>query len=209
MKLLLSLFVLLTLAVCALANNPENTYKHTFTVKNDISEDDAYLMIQEWFTQNPCTFTSSNNTNGVVCSNRNKKNADIAFSNKQPLQSIDPNGKKFSARCLAMYSGNSTSNISMLYVEYYLVIEIAGEKVTASISPMKYHHFNKNTFAPQQIYTWQTGRPCDAAGNVCDLVNNIGPELSADLQNYLKQDTARLFNAIQAHLQQQQALASN
>ncbi|MCP2937158.1 hypothetical protein NK983_31155, partial [Salmonella enterica subsp. enterica serovar Typhimurium] len=76
-------------------------------------------------------------------------------------------------------------------------------------SPMKYHHFNKNTFAPQQVYSWQGGRPSNAAGNVNDLVSNIGDDNTVELQNYLKQDTARLFKALQTHLQQQQALASN
>lgn len=205
--LVLFFFLISTLPFSVAAQ--QNTYVQSFNVQESITEDDAYLIIQEWFVQNPCVFTSQNNdAKGLTCSNRNKQNADMAFSNTQPLQSVDPNGKKFSARCLAKYAGNGISNISVLYVEYYLVIEIVGKKVTASISPMKYHHFNKNTFVPQQVYSWQGGRPCDAAGNVCDLVTNMGHDITQDLQNFLKQDTLRLFNALKSHLQEQQALAS-
>lgn len=189
--------------------NAQNTYKEHFTVDSAISEDDAYLMVQDWFVQNPCTFTSQNNdAKGLTCSNRNKQNADVAFTNVQPLQSVDPYGKKFSARCLAKYADNGTSGISVLYVEYYLMIEIKGKHITASISPMKYHHFNKNSFAPQQVYSWQGGAPSSAAGNVDDLVSNLGEGNTADLQKYLKQDTTRLITALKTHLKEQQAIAS-
>ena len=73
---------------------------------------------------------------------------------------------------------------------------------------MKYHHFNKNSFAPQQVYSWQGGAPSSAAGNVDDLVSNLGEGNTADLQKYLKQDTTRLITALKTHLKEQQAIAS-
>lgn len=189
--------------------NAQHTYKEYFTVDSNVTEDDAYLMVQDWFTQNPCAFTSQNNdAKGLTCSNRNKQNADVAFTNSQPLQSVDPHGKKFSARCLAKYADNGNSGISVLYVEYYLMVEIKGSHVTASISPMKYHHFNKSSFAPQQVYSWQGGTPSSAAGNVDELVSNLGKSNTGQLQQFLKQDTSRLMLALKTHLQEQQALAS-
>lgn len=210
MRILPSLLVLLSIAVCHIANAHEYTYKQSFTVNNDVTEDEAFEIVQNWFTQNPCTFTSENNdAKGLVCSNRNKQNADIAFTNTQPLQSVDPYGKKFSARCLAKYAGTGNSSISVMYVEYYMIVEISGTTVTASISPMKYHHFNKNSFAPQQIYSWQGGRPCDAAGNVCDLNETLGAENTAELHVFLKQNTARLFAELKKHMSDNKVLALN
>lgn len=210
MRILPSLLVLLSIAICTTASAQNaTTYKQSFTVSKSVTEEEAFEMVQNWFIQNPCTFTSENNdAKGLSCSNRNKQNADIAFTNTQPLQSIDPYGKKFSARCLAKYAGTGNSSINVMYVEYYLMVEISGNTLTASISPMKYHHFNKNTFAPQQIYSWQGGTPCSAAGNVCDLNDTLGADNTAALQHFLKQNTNRLFTELKKHLNDNKALAA-
>lgn len=209
MRNLPTILLLFAIAIGLPANAQNNTYAQSFKVSNTLSEDDAYQLVQDWFTQNPCTFTSENSdAKGLSCSNRNKQNADVAFTNTQPLQSTDPYGKKFSARCLAKYAGTGNSSINVMYVEYYLVIEIINKTVTASVSPMKYHHFNKNSFAPQQIYSWQGGVPCGAAGNLHDLVDNMGNDNTSDLLQFLHQDTVRLFAELQKHLSQNNALAA-
>lgn len=132
----------------------EVVYREHFKLNTGVSDEQAFELIQKWFTQSPGKFTRQNieqaNTNG----GDNKAAVEQAFKNAQPLQSIDPESNRVVGRSLIKYYGNANSSIKVMYIEYYVVLEIHGHDLTATISQIRYHHFNAH-YTAQIIYNWQ------------------------------------------------------
>lgn len=150
----------------------EVTFKQTFTIGENLSEDQVFEVVQNWFAKSTSKFNRQNADMLSVGNGHNRQQVDASFSNARPLQSIDPSAKKFAAKGVIKYNGGAGSNINVLYMEYYMIIDINGNQVTATISNIKYHHFNSRTFAAQPIYSWAGGKPCDSCDKLESLLEN-------------------------------------
>ncbi len=186
-------------------------YKQTFRLKADFTEADAYAIVGDWFKQSPTEFTRQNtDVQQKGNSSRNKIEVETAFDNSQPLQSLDPESKKIVVRGLTKYYGGFGSCINLLYIEYYAVFQIKDHELIATISQIKYHHYNRRTYTPQLIYSWQGGKPFDATDKFVTLATQH--ESSRDLNNlnsFINDDMTKLFVDIREVLKKKNLLANS
>jgi len=215
----LSVCVILLLIICSsyagtnfamnIANG-EVVYKRTFKVQADFTDEDAFALLQNWFNSDASKFTCQN-TEGPKSSCKNKIEIESAFNNPQPLQSLDPSSGRMSGRGLLKYYGNAASTIGVLYMEYYLQIEVNGHQVTATISKMKYHHYNQRTYTAKPIYAWQGGKPLDSADKLANLLASDQSETRdiIEVGNFLNETAEKLFNDLGLFLQTKRVLSEN
>jgi hypothetical protein len=183
-------------------------YREHFKLSDGLNSEQAFELIQNWFTKNPGKFTRQNASPVAGNGNANMALVEEAFKNAHPLQSIDPESNRVAGRSLVKYFGNANSSIKVMYIEYYLVLEVHGHELTATISQVKYHHFNTH-YAPQVIYNWQGGRPFDSSDKFETLTSstNANADIS-NLSNFLNQDMAKLMTDLKMSLEGNNALAS-
>jgi hypothetical protein len=188
------------------ASSGEVVYRQSFKLPANISNEDAYAIAQNWFNVDATKFTCQCGE-GANVSCKNKALVEDEFKNTQPLQSLDPAVGRITGKGIMKFYGGPLSAISLLYTEYYVVLEVNNHQLTATVSKLKYHHFNQRSYAEKPIYLWQGGRPFDAADRLENLVN--GPAESKDLQDlgiFVNQQVATLFNGLQSYLQTQKIL---
>jgi hypothetical protein len=179
----------------------EIVYKHTFKLQSNLSDEDAYAIIQDWFGTGSGKFTCQNDA-GPGGGGKTRALVEDAFNNAQPLQTLDPASGRMTGKGLIKYFGNAASSIGALYMEYYIVLEVNGHQLTATVSRMKYHHFNQRTFASKPIYGWQGGKPLDSADKLGNLINSADENRDVmDVANFVNKNVAALFNNLQAFLQ--------
>jgi hypothetical protein len=188
------------------AGTGEVVYRHSFKLPANVTNDDAYAIAQNWFNADASKFTcQSGEGANVTC--KNKALVEDEFKNAQPLQSLDPAVGRITGKGVMKFYGGPLSAISLLYTEYYVVLEVKDHQLTATVSKLKYHHFNQRSYSEKPIYLWQGGRPFDAADKLENLVN--GPTESKDLQDlgtFVNQQVATLFTGLQSYLQTQKML---
>jgi hypothetical protein len=179
----------------------EVVYKHTFKLQSNFTDQDAYAMIQDWFSSGAGKFTAQNETVSAG-GTKNKALVEEAFDNSKPLQSLDPASGRVTGKGLIKYFGSAASSIGALYMEYYIVLEVNGHQLTATVSKMKYHHFNQRTFAAKPIYGWQGGKPLDSADKLGALVNSADENRDIlDVAAFVNKNVVALFGNLQAFLQ--------
>ena len=179
----------------------EVVYKHSFNLQAGIKDDDAYGIVQDWFNSAAAKFTCQN-TEGPAGNCKNRALVEDAFKNHQPLQSLDPSSGRMVGRGLIKYYGAATSSVGVLYMEYYVVLEISGHQLTATVSKMKYHHFNQRTYAPKPIYGWQGGKPLDDADKLGTLMSNANENRDlAEVGAFVNKNMDALFNNLQSFMQ--------
>lgn len=201
---LLSLVTLVSVAQTALVTQPNGdvVYKQSFKVSGVQSDEEIYRLVQQWFDASATQFTRQNIAAPDAPNSKNKQAVDEAFNNSVPVQSIDPDSKRISARGLTRYYGGSVSScINMLYLEYYVVVQVNNKEVTATVCNIRYHHFNRKSYAAQPIYNWMGSKPCDAADKFERLMSGAvcSDELTA-LCAFLGQDMANLLAGLKANL---------
>lgn len=203
------LLVAMLLALTGIANaqtanttNPEIIYKQTYKISSKVKDDACYALLQKWVSKKPERFTRQNRDSiGCDCKHKNKPRVEKEFSNTQPLQSLDPAAKKLSIRCVMQYGGDGSNCINVMYVEYYLVLEVKANKVTATINKFKYHHFDKKNYAAKQVYSWDGSKPADGVGTLEYLNDTMGS--TKDVQAFmafLKADMSKLFGELKSFL---------
>lgn len=179
----------------------EVVYRHTFKLQSNLSDDDAYAMIQDWFSTGAGKFTCQNDA-APGGGGKNRTSVEEAFNNAQPLQTLDPASGRMTGKGLIKYFGNASSSIGALYMEYYIVLEVNGHQLTATVSKMNYHHFNQRTFASKPIYGWQGGKPFDSADKLGTLVSNAEENRDIlDVAEFVNKNVTALFSNLQAFLQ--------
>jgi hypothetical protein len=179
----------------------EVVYSQSFKLQSNFTDEDAYALIQDWFNAGAGKFTCQNEA-GPNCGGKNKTLVEEAFNNAQPLQSLDPASGRMSGKGLIKYFGSSSSSIGALYMEYYIVVEVSGHQLTATISKMKYHHFNQRTYAAKPIYGWQGGKPLDSADKLGSLVSNADENRDLlEVTAFVNKNIAALFSNLQSFLQ--------
>jgi hypothetical protein len=176
----------------------EVTYKQIFAISQSQTSEEAYETVINWF-KNTGKFTRKNTqAPNEYSQSKNKQAVDEAFTNARPLQSVDPYAQRIAAKGLVKYYGGANSTIDLLYVEYYMIIEVGEKEITATISQIKYHHFNNRTYSMRPVYSWQGGKPIDQVGtiaNFCAQCNN-----NADINNmasFLNTDITKLLADLQ------------
>ncbi|HWB62212.1 MAG TPA: hypothetical protein VG603_01790 [Chitinophagales bacterium] len=189
--------------------NGDLVFSQTFKLSGNISADQAYELVQQWFTQNPAKFTSHNNDAASVESgSKGRGEVEEAFSNPRPLQSLDPESKRVAGRGVIKYAGGLGSSIGLMYLEYYIVVEVKGNILTATISQIKYHHYNRRTLVPQPIYGWQGGKPYDSADRYSALTEDGADNRDiSSLSDFVNSDIASLLANLQTMLKSKNALS--
>ena len=184
----------------------ELMYRQTFRVQHSLNQEDAFNLLQEWFTSGSSKFTcQAGNDLNISC--KNKAEVEHAFNNNQPVQSLDPASGRIAGKGLIKYFGPVNSSISLLYMEYYLVVEVNGQNITATVSKMTYHHYNQRTYAPKPIFGWQGGRPFEPADKLENLVNsNNESRETQEVGSVVNQDMELLFADLKSFLQNKKAL---
>ncbi|MDB5282129.1 MAG: hypothetical protein JWO06_1204, partial [Bacteroidota bacterium] len=187
------------------APNSEVVFKQTFKLNANFTEDDAYDLVQSWLAKSPDKFTAQNTDLPVVGKSKNKTEVDEAFNNPRPLQTLDPASHRVMAKGIIKYYGGSNSVINLMFVEYYVVLQVIGHEVTATVNEIKYHHYNRN-YASTPIYTWQGGKPFECADNIGKLLQANTPEINK-LGSFLNDGVEKLFVDLKLALSQKEALA--
>ena len=96
-----------------------------------------------------------------------------------------------------------------MYIEYYVVVEIRDHELTATISQIKYHHFNPRNYSLQPIYSFQSN-PFDSTDKFETLATAPGSNKDiSNLSNFLNSDINRLLEDLKLSLKGNNALASN
>jgi len=180
----------------------EAVYKHTFKLQANAKVEDAYNLAQDWFHSSNAVLTCQNMADPIDGSGKSKAFIEDAFKNTEPLQSLDPESGRMAGRGLMKYYGSVNSTIGVLYMEYYVVLEVSDHQLTATISKLKYHHYNTRTYAEKPIYSWGGGKPVDAADKLENLVSRA--DENKDLQDvgaFVNKSVNGLLNNLQSYLQ--------
>jgi len=185
----------------------EVVYKHTFKLQSGIKPEDAYNMAQDWFNSSNSVFTCQNTEDPIQGSGKSKTFIEETFKNPEPLQSLDPESGRMAGKGVMKYYGSVNSTIGVLYMEYYVVLEVGDHELTATISKMKYHHYNTRTYEEKPIYGWKGGKPYDAADKLENMVNNA--DENKDVQEvgaFVNKKINSLLNNLQSYLQTEKVL---
>ena len=175
---------------------------------SNITDDDAYAAVQNWFSTCASQFACQN-TEGPNATCKNKAVVENEFKNRQPIQSLDPSSGRITGKGLLKYFGQPGSAIGLLYMEYYVELQVNDHQVTATVSKMKYHHYNQRSYAEKPIYLWQGGKPFDSADKLANLVNS--PTDCKDIQDvgvFTNKSISGLFTNLQSFLQSQKLIGA-
>ena len=190
------------------ATSGEIVFKQSFKLHANYTDNDVYNLVQNWFAD-PGKFICQNGECSAV-PGKNKTTVEEEFSNKQPLQSLDPASGRMTGKGLIKYFGAPSSNISLLYMEYYVVVEVKNHQLTATISKIKYHHYNRQTYLVKPIYKWQGGKPLDSADKFENLLNgNLDNKEVDQLTAFVNQNMEQLFTDLRGFLKTQKLLDAN
>ncbi len=185
------------------ASSGEVVYKQTFKLNATFTDEDAYTMVQNWFS-NAARFTTQNDVSGV-----NNKTLDGLFSNPRPLQSLDNEGMRMMGKGVIKFNGNTGSSINLLYLEYYVIIQVKGNELTATITKLQYHHYNRRSGANALIYSWQGGKPLDSADKFVKLVEGASSNKDInEVSTEVNKETHKLFNDLGEFLKESEMLAN-
>jgi hypothetical protein len=189
----------------------EVMYKDHFKLNANITESQAFTMVQKWFTENPEKFTRGNNEQQLITTKNlvNREVVEQAFKNDTPLQQIDQGSNWVAGTTTVKYYGGELSSIWLMYIEYYVIVEVKGNELTATISHIKYHHYNPVNYAPQAISNAQ-GTPFKPADGIETL--SAGNSANQDLNNlndFLTRDIAQLLNNLKQNITGEKALTAS
>jgi hypothetical protein len=185
----------------------EAVYKHAFMLQDNVMAEDAYNMATNWLNANASAFTCQNIEDPVPTSCKTKLLIDDAFKNTATLQSQDPKNGVLSGKGLIKYYGTAGTGIGALYMEYKFVIEIGDHEIIATVSNIKYHHYNPSTYTAEPIYTPHGGKFFDAADNLENMVNEPGNNNGVqDVGAFVNKKIAGLLTNLQSFLQTAQVL---
>ncbi len=189
----------------------EMMYKEHFKLNANVTEAQAFAMVQKWFTENPDKFTRGNNQQQLIpTKNMAKKEAvEESFKNEHPLQLADQGSNWVAGTTMVKYYGGELSSIWLMYIEYYVIVEVKGNELTATISHIKYHHYNPVNYAPQAISNAQ-GTPFKPADGIETLA--AGTSTNQDLNNlsdFLTRDIAHLMGDLKQNITGEKALTAS
>lgn len=185
-------------------------YRTQIEVSKKLSQERIYATLQNWFSTHPEVCNRCNkpeNTDGV--NTKNYIEVQRVFNNSSPLQSIDPESTRMAIRIIDRYFADEDEALKVVYTEYYVVITVSGNKVTAEISDIRYNHFNHRSYMLQRIGNWSDVLSFDSVNTIEHLLANgqHNDEL-LKLFTYINEDIQRFFAQMQNHLQNTAALVS-
>lgn len=179
------------------------TYKTSIKLDPNLDPYDVYQVAEGWFKENPDQFTQKNADPPLDAEkakkNKNKMDVDESFDNKQPIKGLDPNGYKVVGGGLLKYYGGNVSSFRLLYIKYDIYLAVEHNALTASVSNLRYYHFNQATFSKLGIYSFQGGTPCDPMGFIESLIEcQHSPEEFNQISQYFGQEVDKLFASLNA-----------
>ena len=184
----------------------EAVYKHAFLLQDNVKAQDAYDMAIDWLNANASAFTCQNTEDPAPVTCKTKSSIDDAFKNTA-LQSQDPKNGVLSGKGLIKYYGSAGTGIGALYMEYKFVIEIGDHEIIATVSNIKYHNYNPNTYAGEPIYTPHGGKYFESADNLENMVNEPGNNKGVqDVGAFVNKKITGLLTNLQSFLQTAQVL---
>ena len=212
-------YLLTIAALCLLCSNSfagnklpvnakgEAVYKHAFMLQDKVKPEEAYNMAIDWFNSNTSAFTCQNIEDPAPGNCKAKSFIEDDFKNTAPLQSQDPEGGILAGKGVIKYYGTAGTGIGALYMEYKVVIEIGDHEIIATVSNIKYHHYNQSTYTPEPIYTPHGGKYFDAADNLENMVNQPGNNNGVhDVGAFVNKKITGLLINLQSFLQTAQVL---
>jgi hypothetical protein len=187
----------------------ETMYQEHFKLNNSIGEKEALALVQQWFTANPEKFTHGNQEQQSIPTKytSNKATVEQTFKNTSPLQTIDTASNQIVGQSTVKYYGNELSSIWVMYIEYYVVVEIHEHELTATISHVQYHHYNPFNYAPQAIHN-MNGGAFKASGKFETLSTAANSDADImSLTEFLGNDMSRLMSDLKQNLKGGYAMA--
>jgi hypothetical protein len=189
----------------------EVMYKEHFKLNAHITEEQAFAMVQKWFTENTSAFSRGNTEQQLIpAKNMARKEAvEQEFKNEQPLALADAGANWVAGTATVKYYGGELSSIWLMYIEYYVIVEVHGNDLTATISHIKYHHYNPVNYAPQAISNAQ-GAPFKPADGIEPLTAGTAtnPDLN-NLNDFLTRDIAQLVSDLKQNVTGEKALTAS
>ena len=87
------------------------------------------------------------------------------------------------------------------------MIEIGDHEIIATVSNIKYHNYNPNTYAGEPIYTPHGGKYFESADNLENMVNEPGNNKGVqDVGAFVNKKITGLLTNLQSFLQTAQVL---
>lgn len=190
-------------AAMTAARNPltgETVYSFHFNLNRGTSDKEAYEMAQKWFTENPAEFNAANGTHMISRKAVAKIALDDTYKNSSPFISAYPGTNWVAGHNVVKYTGGELSAISIMYIEFDMVVQIEDAQVTATLSHVTYHHYNPFNYAPAGIAN-AAGKAFQPTGKFENLaaVANSNPDIK-DASDFLNQHVDRLLGDLQQTL---------
>ncbi|MCS6935432.1 MAG: hypothetical protein NZM35_09835 [Chitinophagales bacterium] len=182
--------------------NRKIVYQKVITFPGGLSQEQIFDLAIDWFNTNQDKCVRRNAISESLVTNlKNYREVQKVFQNTRPLQSLDPASYRMAVRIINRYIGNQDGMVKVVYLDYYLVISVSNNQMTATISDIVYNHFNPRNYNPQRIGDWLDQNTYDAISRIENLINACASYSEiTQLFTYLHQDTHLFLDQLEYQL---------
>lgn len=216
--LLLTVCTKITFAQSALpydAATGKAIYNYTIELDKSFKKERLYQLVQDWYAVDATQFNRTNlcDTAAPVVDKKKNENKEAVlkeFKNEFPLQAVDPEGSRIAGKVITQYCRPQNSCMRLMYLQYFLIINIEDNRLNCQINDVRYNHFNFKTYAPQRIYNWSNTGNCDPINTIeylrdCEQCHD---EFNG-LASFLNSDISELIYNLSQFLKTNKALTLN
>lgn len=194
--------------------NGKITYHFSIPVNGNVSNEEAYEMASNWFSNHTKELTRSNNsTTPENMSGVNKSNlaeVEHEFKNTVPVQSLDPSSNRMTVRVVTKYFGENGSNIHALYLQYYMIVTVENHQINCELSEFRYNHFNEHSFQFKRILNWSNSTSLDPVATLEYLVENEQSHTEfSKFYSFLNKDLSQMVAHFSNAISTSAAIAQN
>ncbi len=190
-------------------------YNYTIELDKSFKKELIYHLVQDWYSADAAQFNRTNvcDTAKIVSDkkkNENKETVLKEFRNEFPLQAVDPEGSRIAGKIVTKYFRTQNSCMRLIYLQYFLIINVEDNRLNCQINDVRYNHFNPKTYTPQRIFNWSNTSNCDPINTIeylrdCEQCHD---EFSG-LVSFLNADVSELIYNLGQYLKTQKALTLN
>jgi hypothetical protein len=188
--------------------------RYNIPVSSTTSNEDIYTATSEWLNTHPEIFNRMNaeaiQEQLYATSTIGREEVIREFSNKFPVQSLDPSAERMSVRVMTKYVGKANDNIKVMYVQYYLIISVENGQVNCEVADMRYNHFSHRNYKFQRILNWSNSKSLDDVNTFEYLMQNVesNPEFQA-LNSFLNKDLNKIVSTLSTFLNERVSVSQN
>lgn len=189
-------------------------YNFTIELDKSLKKDALYQLVQDWYAADAAQFNRTNlcdtTTPVEKKKNENKEAVLKEFRNDFPLQAVDPEGSRIAGKVITQYCRPQNSCMRLLYVQYFVIINVQDNRLNCQINDIRYNHFNPKTYTLQRIFNWSNTGNCDPINTIeylrnCEqchdefngfasFLNSDISDLMYNLRDFLKENKALTLN---------------